>query len=59
MRRALLRAFVDVIATEEGKMALQTVYGIEALEPVDDSRYDEFALYAHASGVNLSGLIGR
>jgi len=57
MRRALLRAFVDVIATEEGKIAMQTVYGVEALEPVDDSRYDEFALYSGDSGVDLNGLI--
>ena len=58
MQCALLHAFVDVFATEEGKLALQTVYGIEALQPADDSRYFEFELYADASGLDLSGLIG-
>ncbi len=51
MRRVLLRAFIDLMGTQEGKTAMQTMYGITALTPVEDALYDEFAEYVEASGV--------
>jgi phosphonate transport system substrate-binding protein len=57
MRRALLRAFVDVLTNPDGKSALQSIYGIDALQPAEDSLYDQFVLYAEASGVDLKSLL--
>lgn len=57
MRRVLLRAFVDVMNTAEGKSAMQTIYGIDALQPVEDSLYAEFETYAEAFGVDLKSLL--
>lgn len=57
MRRVLLRVFVDILSTSDGKAALRKVYGIEALQVVEDSQYEEFRKYVKASGLDLQGLI--
>jgi ABC-type phosphate/phosphonate transport system substrate-binding protein len=57
MRRVLLRAFVDVMVSTEGKAAMQKIYGMEALQPVEDESYAEFASYVRASGLDLHALI--
>jgi ABC-type phosphate/phosphonate transport system substrate-binding protein len=57
MRRVLLRVFVDILSTPDGKAALRKVYGIEALQVVEDSQYEEFRKYVKASGLDLAGLI--
>ncbi len=57
MRRVLLRAFVDLMVTPEGKAAMQTVYGIDTLQPADDTLYSEFEKYVKASKLSLEELI--
>jgi phosphonate transport system substrate-binding protein len=57
MRRALLRAFVDLMTTPEGVAAIQTVYGLESLQPAEDIQYEEFAQYVEAAGLDLSMLL--
>ncbi len=57
MRRALIRAFVDLEATPDGLSAMQTLYGFDAMQVVQDSQYDEFRKIVKASGMDLSELI--
>ena len=57
MRRVIQRAFVDLMITPEGKAAIQTVYGIDELQVVEDTLYADFASYVDASGLNLEDLI--
>ena len=57
MRRVLQRAFIDLMLTPEGKSAIQTVYGIDELQIVEDAAYVDFANYVHASGLDLTYLI--
>ena len=57
MRRAIQRAFIDLMLTPEGKAAVRTVYGIDELQAVEDGVYADFALYVNASGLNLLDLI--
>lgn len=57
MRRVLLRAFVDLMNTPEGKSAMQTVYGIDDLRPAEDDIYEAFSVYAQASGLDLMALL--
>lgn len=57
VRRVLLRAFVDVMVTPEGKTRMQTIYGINALEPAEDDMYKPFRGYVEASGLDLRELL--
>ncbi|HET7144832.1 MAG TPA: PhnD/SsuA/transferrin family substrate-binding protein, partial [Anaerolineales bacterium] len=57
MRRVLQRAFIDLMLTPEGKSAIQTVYGIDELQIVEDAAYADFANHVHASGLDLADLI--
>lgn len=57
MRRVLQRAFIDLMLTFEGKSAMQTVYGFDEAQVVDDAAYDEFVNYVLASGLDLPALI--
>jgi ABC-type phosphate/phosphonate transport system substrate-binding protein len=57
MRRLLLRAFIDVMLMPEGKSAMQTIYGLDAIEPTEDSLYGEFQSMVMASGLELDSLI--
>jgi ABC-type phosphate/phosphonate transport system substrate-binding protein len=57
MRRVLQRAFIDLMLTPDGKSAMQTAYGMDELQVVEDAAYANFALFASASGLDLSGLI--
>jgi len=57
MRRVLQRALIDYMLTPEGKTAMQAVYGIDEMQPVEDSAYDEFVALVLASGLDLKGLI--
>lgn len=57
MRRVIQRAFIDLMLTPEGKTAIQTVYGIDELQVVEDAMYADFALYVNASGLDLADLI--
>jgi phosphate/phosphite/phosphonate ABC transporter binding protein len=55
--RALTRAFVDLMGTAEGKAAMQTLYGFEAMQVTQDSQYTEFRAAVKASGLDLSMLV--
>lgn len=57
MRRVLQRAFIDLMLTTDGKSAMQTAYGVDELQVVEDAAYTNFALFVSASGLDLSGLI--
>ncbi len=57
IRRSLLRAFIDILNTTDGKLLIQTVYGIDAFQPADDSLYKDFGAYVQASGLDLHDLI--
>ncbi|HEX2696276.1 MAG TPA: hypothetical protein VHM28_01120, partial [Anaerolineales bacterium] len=57
MRRALERAFVDLMSIPEGKEAMQKLYGFDAMVIVQDGQYDEFRRAVKASGLDLSTLI--
>lgn len=57
MKRSLLRAFIDLMGTPEGKTVVQKIYGLDSLQPADDSQYQDFAKYAQASGLDLNTLI--
>lgn len=56
-RRVLIRAFVDIMATANGKAAIQTLYGFDAMQVVQDSQYEDFRKAVKASGLDLSSLI--
>jgi ABC-type phosphate/phosphonate transport system substrate-binding protein len=57
MRRAIQRAFIDLMLTSEGKAAMQTVYGMDEIQISEDAMYDNFAAYVKASGLELADLI--
>lgn len=57
MRRVLQRAFIDLMLTPEGKSAMQTVYGFDEFQPVEDSAYDAFIAHVNASGLDVLSLI--
>ncbi len=57
MRRVLTRAFVDLMSTPDGSSAMQTLYGFNAIEVVQDSQYDEFRKAVKASGLDLNTLV--
>lgn len=53
MHRVLQRAFIDLMLTPEGKSAMQTVYGMDGLQIVENEMYDEFERYVEASQLEL------
>jgi ABC-type phosphate/phosphonate transport system substrate-binding protein len=57
VRRALTRAFVDLMADPEGRSAMQTLYGIGAMQVVQDAQYDEFRKAVRAAGLDWNALI--
>ncbi len=57
MRRAFLRAFVDIMSTPDGKSAMQTLYGIDAMQITQDSQFKDFRQAVKASGLDLSILV--
>ncbi len=46
-----------ILGTEAGATALKTVYGVETLEPADDTFYDGFRVTLDKAGVDVSGLV--
>jgi len=59
MRRVLLRAFVDVMITPEGRSSMQKIYGIEALQPAEDGMYDAFRELTETSGLEVEFLLAN
>lgn len=57
MRRALSRAFIDLMSGADGQSAMQTLYGFGSMQVVQDSQYADFREAVKASGLALSGLI--
>ena len=57
MRRVIQRAFIDLMLTPEGKSAMQSVYGIDEIQIVEDEMYMEFANHVEASGLEPSQLL--
>jgi phosphonate transport system substrate-binding protein len=55
--RVLLRAFVDLMGTEDGKSAIQIVYDIDTMQPTEDGLYDHFETHVDASGLDLETLL--
>lgn len=59
MRRVLQRAFIDLMLTVDGKAAMQTAYGIDAVQIAGDGMYDGFESYVSASKLDLMNLINE
>jgi len=57
MHRVIQRAFIDLMLTAEGKSAMQTAYGMDALQIVENEMYDEFEEYVRASKLDLPSLL--
>jgi phosphonate transport system substrate-binding protein len=53
VRENVVNALLDIAGTEEGQAALETLYEIAGLVPVDDSFYDEFRIDLDASGYSV------
>ena len=51
MRDKIVKALFEIAATKEGKEALETAYGWNAMEKHDDSYYDIFRQLLQASGL--------
>ena len=56
-RRSLIRAFVDIMSTADGKSAMQTLYGFDAMQVVQDSQFRDFRKEVIASGLDLTSLV--
>lgn len=57
MRRSIQRALIDFMSTPEGKATMQTMYGFDEMQPVEDAAYAEFITYVNASGLDILDLI--
>jgi phosphate/phosphite/phosphonate ABC transporter binding protein len=57
VRENVVNALLDVAGTEEGQAALEQLYEIEGLEPVDDSFYDNFRADLDASGFSVEDMV--
>ena len=57
MRRVLTRAFVDAMDTPDGSSALQTLYGMDAMQVAQDGQYQDFRKVVKASGLDLKNLV--
>jgi len=57
MRRILIRAFVDAMDTPDGSSAMQTLYGIAAMQVAQDGQYQDFRKAIKASGLDLKNLV--
>ena len=57
MHRILIRAFVDAMDTPDGSSAMQTLYGIAAMQVAQDGQYQDFRKVVKASGLDLKSLV--
>jgi phosphonate transport system substrate-binding protein len=53
----LSRGLLAIAGTDEGLEALKTVYGVETLEPIDDTFYDDFRATLTAAGMDPAQLL--
>lgn len=56
MRGKIVKALLEIAATDEGKAALKTAYQWNALEAHDDTFYDIFRQVLQASGLSIEDL---
>jgi phosphate/phosphite/phosphonate ABC transporter binding protein len=56
-RRSLIRSFVEIMLTADGKSAMQTLYGFDAMQVVQDSQYEDYSKAVIASGLDLANLV--
>jgi len=57
MRRMLIRAFVDAMDVPDGSSAMQTLFGISAMQVAQDGQYQDFRKMVKASGLDLKELV--
>jgi len=57
MRDLFTNLIPAIMQTEAGKAAFKTAYDIDALQPVNDGYYEQFSIYVHASGIDLTTLV--
>jgi len=56
MRQKIVTAFLEIMATEEGKEAMGKAYGWDKVVEKDDSFYDDFRAVLDASGIDIEEL---
>lgn len=56
MREKIVKAFLDIMATEEGVAAMGLAYGWEEVTEKDDTFYDDFRAVLDASGIDVEEL---
>jgi phosphonate transport system substrate-binding protein len=56
MKDKIVKAFLEIMATEEGIAAMGKAYGWEEVAEKDDSFYDDFRAVLDASGVDVAEL---
>ena len=59
IRAKIVKALLEIAATEAGKKALQTAYQWTALTEKDDSFYDPFRQMLQASGIKAADLLKK
>jgi len=57
MRDLFTSLIPAILQTDAGKAAFKTAYDIDTLQPVNDGYYEEFRIYVHASGIDLTTLV--
>jgi phosphonate transport system substrate-binding protein len=57
VREKVVNVLLELAGTEEGKAALEQLYGITGLTYVDDSFYDDFRVDLNASGYTIEDLV--
>jgi phosphonate transport system substrate-binding protein len=57
MSAKLLAALEQVFLSDSGKTLLETIYGIQGLQAVEDIFYVEFTRYIQSSGIDLNSLV--
>ena len=56
MKDKIVKAFLEIMETEEGIEAMGKAYGWAAVVEKDDSFYDDFRAVLDASGVDIEEL---
>ena len=57
MRDLFASLIPAIMQTDAGKAAFKTAYDIDELQPVNDGYYEEFRIYVHESGIDLTTLV--
>jgi len=57
VRRVITRAFIDLMADEQARSAMQTLYGFSSMQVVEDGQYADFVKAVRDSGVDVQLLI--